>query len=72
MAQFIRISTDRGETSTAYSIDTDEERDEARAAMTAAGVAESAVYVGDPEDPSSYASGAWFKNNSGEIHSTRA
>ena len=70
MAQYIVIS-DRGENPVSYAIDTDEERGEARAAMTAAGVEESAVYVGDPEDPSSYANGASFKNDSGEIHSMR-
>jgi hypothetical protein len=68
MAQFIVIS-DNGDP-VSYSIDTDEERYEARSAMIAAGVAEAAVYVGDPDDPSSYASGVWFKD-SGEIHSVR-
>lgn len=62
MEQYIVIS-DNGENPVSYSINTDEERDEARKAMAAAGVDESAIYVGDSEDPSSYASGAWFKND---------
>lgn len=60
MAQYIVIS-DNSENPLSYSIDTAEERDEARAAMRAAGVEESAVHVGDPEDPDSYADGGWFR-----------
>lgn len=58
MAQYILISN--GDENLNYSIDTDTEREIARAALTAAGETSAAVYVGDPEDPSSYATGERF------------
>lgn len=39
---------------TVYTVDTDEERDAARAALRERGVQAAPVYVGDPEDPLSY------------------
>lgn len=58
MAQYVLISN--GDENLSYSIDTDEERTAARAALTAAGETSAAIYVGDPEDPSSYATGERF------------
>lgn len=49
-----------------YPIDTTEERDEAARELLAAGEDSAAVYVGDPEDPSSYASGEQFRVGPGE------
>jgi hypothetical protein len=65
MAKYIVIS-ERGENPVSYSIDTEEERTEAAQALLAAGEDQAAVHVGDPEDPSSYASGEWFRVGPGE------
>lgn len=58
MAQYILISN--GDENTSYSIDTDAERVAARAALAAAGENSAAIYAGDAEDPSSYATGQRF------------
>lgn len=58
MAQYILINN--GDENLSYSIDTDEERAVARAALAASGETSAAVYVGDSEDPSSYAAGWRF------------
>lgn len=48
MAQYILINN--GDENISFAIDTDEEREAARAALTAAGETSAAVFVGDPDD----------------------
>lgn len=61
MAEYIVISETES-----YPIDTDEEREQATAAMRELGWAECVVYVGEPGDPSSYANGKRFTSK-GEV-----
>jgi hypothetical protein len=43
-----------------FTIDTDEEREQAVRAMQVGGFKRAAIFVGDPEDPSSYFSGTYL------------
>lgn len=65
MTQYILISN--GDENLDYAIDTDAEREAARAALVAAGETSAAIWAGDPADPSSYVTGSRFGTEAGTL-----